>query len=127
MIPGDTSPRSASHAPRPSIIDCRNRRSVLVITGFAARARLFDEVRGLCGRLAGFLLEPTGAGLIEQRDREQQASGEHCQHPEHPVKEWRRAPDHMLSPAVVAAAANTKSSASRSATATFSNRTEPAP
>ena len=32
MNPGVSSPRKASHAPSPSIIDCRNRRSVLVIT-----------------------------------------------------------------------------------------------
>ena len=62
--------------------------------GLAARARLLDEVRGLCGCLAGFLLEPTGAGLIEQRDREQQASGEHRQHAEHPVKEEQHEQEH---------------------------------
>ncbi len=32
MIPGVTSPRIASHAPSPSIIDCRNSRSVFDVT-----------------------------------------------------------------------------------------------
>ncbi len=35
MIPGVTSPCIASHAPRPSIIDCRNRRSVREVTAKA--------------------------------------------------------------------------------------------
>ena len=32
MMPGVTTPRMASHAPRPSIMDCRNSLSVLEVT-----------------------------------------------------------------------------------------------
>ena len=52
----------------------------------ASGAHLLDEVRGTRRSLSGLPLQRPGARLVDQRHREQQATREHCQHAEHPVK-----------------------------------------